>query len=60
MVKAALLVNGECADPGRDGEVPVGIGASWEVWDGAGPGLCASIKNAPWVSLNILKCEYLS
>lgn len=53
MVKAALLVNGECADPGRDGEVPVGIGASWEVWDGAGPGLCASIKNAPWVSLNI-------
>lgn len=40
-------MNGECADLGRDGEVPVGIRASWEVWDGACPGLRASVKNTP-------------
>lgn len=38
-------MNGECADPERDGEVPVCIGANWEVWAGAGPGLCASAKD---------------
>lgn len=38
-------MNGECAVPGRDGEVPVGIGANWEVWAGACPGLYTSAKN---------------